>query len=158
MTDLPTSSGNRFADASAGVPKGAYVVQDSDGKPDLILLANGSEVSLLVEGAAKLKEKGLKVRVVSAISEGLFSEQSDSYRESVTPFGIPVLGWTAGEPSTLRNLVGPLGKVYGMTRFGASAPFKVLDVKFGYTAENVVVVAEAYLAEYKANLKKLAAL
>ncbi len=158
VTDLPTSSGNRFADASAGVPKGAYVVQDSDGKPDLILLANGSEVSLLVEGAAKLKEKGLKVRVVSAISEGLFSEQSDSYRESVTPFGIPVLGWTAGEPSTLRNLVGPLGKVYGMTRFGASAPFKVLDVKFGYTAENVVVVAEAYLAEYKANLKKLAAL
>jgi transketolase len=68
------------------------------------------------------------------------------------------LGWTAGEPSTLRNLVGAMGEVYGMTRFGASAPFNVLDEKFGYTADNVVVVAEAYLARYKENLKKLAAL
>jgi len=159
VNDLPAKAGsNRFADASAGVPKGAYVVQDCEGKPDVILLANGSEVSLLIEGAAKLKEKGIKARVVSAISEGLFGEQPETYRESVTPFGAPILGWTAGEPSTLRNLVGSLGKVYGMTRFGASAPFKVLDVKFGYTAENVVVQVENYLTEYKENLKRLKAL
>ncbi|HEX2612887.1 MAG TPA: transketolase [Fibrobacteria bacterium] len=158
VAELPPTSNSRFEDASKGMPKGAYVVVDCEGKPDLILLANGSEASLLVEGAEKLKAKGLKVRVVSAPSEGLFRDQTESYRDSVTPFGLPVLGWTAGEPSTLRNLVGPLGKVYGMTRFGASAPFKVLDEKFGYTADNVVKVAEEYLAEYKANVKKIVAL
>ena len=96
--------------------------------------------------------------VVAAPSEGLFNEQSEAYRESVLPFGVPTLGWTAGEPSTLRNLVGPLGKVYGMTRFGASAPFKVLDEKFGYTADNVVKVAQAYLADYKGMVAKIKAL
>jgi hypothetical protein len=88
----------------------------------------------------------------------LFRDQTESYRESVVPYGSAVLGWTAGEPSTLRNLVGPLGTVYGMTRFGASAPFTVLDQKFGYTADNVVKVAEEYLAQYKATVKKSAAL
>ncbi|MBV8879071.1 MAG: transketolase, partial [Planctomycetaceae bacterium] len=156
VSDLPASStAGRFADAMKGTPMGAYSVVKVDGRPDLILLANGSEVSLLVEGAAMLKAKGLKVQVVSAPSEGLFGEQGDAYRESVLPFGVPTLGWTAGEPSTLRNLVGPLGKVYGMTRFGASAPFKVLDEKFGYVADNVVKVAEAYLADYKGMLAKL---
>jgi transketolase len=159
VADLPpTSPVGRFSDALKGAPMGAYPVVQVEGRPDLILVANGSEVSLLVEGAAKLKGRGLKVRVVSAPSEGLYSEQADAYRESVLPFGVPTLGWTAGEPSTLRNLVGPLGKVYGMTRFGASAPFKVLDEKFGYTADNVVQVAEAYLADYKASLAKLKAL
>lgn len=157
VSELPAVKENRFAETAAGMPKGAYVVVDAD-KPDLILLANGSEASLLVEGAKKLAEKGLKVRVVSAPSEGLFREQAQAYRESVIPYGAPVLGWTAGEPSTLASLVGPLGKVYGMGRFGASAPFKVLDEKFGYTADNVVKVAEEYLAEYKANVKKIAAL
>jgi transketolase len=158
--ELPAlaSAGNRFADTEKGMPKGAYVVVDCEGKPDLILLANGSEASLLVEGGKKLTEKGLKIRVVSAPSEGLFRDQTEAYRESVVSYGAPVLGWTAGEPSTLRNLVGPMGKVYGMTRFGASAPFTVLDQKFGYTADNVVKEAEAYLAEYKANVKKIAAL
>jgi transketolase len=159
VADLPpTSPVGRFSDALKGAPMGAYPVVQVEGRPDLILVANGSEVSLLVEGAAKLKGKGLKVRVVSAPSEGLYSEQADAYRESVLPFGVPTLGWTAGEPSTLRNLVGPLGKVYGMTRFGASAPFKVLDEKFGYVADNVVQVAEAYLVDYKASLAKLKAL
>jgi len=126
-----------------------------EGRPDLILLANGSEASLMVEAAAKLKAQGLKVRVVSAPSEGLFQEQPDAAREALLPFGVPTLGWTAGEPSTLRNLVGPLGKVYGMTRFGASAPFKVLDEKFGYVADNVVKVAQAYLAEHRSMVEKL---
>ncbi len=157
VAELPPVSGDRFKETVDGMSKGAYVVVEAD-KPDLVLLANGSEASLLVEGAEKLKAKGLKVRVVSAPSEGLFREQTEAYREKVVPYGAPVLGWTAGEPSTLRNLVGPLGKVYGMSRFGASAPFKVLDEKFGYTADNVVKVAEEYLAEYKANVKKIAAL
>lgn len=156
VPDLPGA--DRKAEAFAGAPKGAYAVVDVPGRPDLILLANGSEVSLLVEGAALLKAKGLKIRVVSAPSEGLFGEQPEAYREALLPFGAPVLGWTAGEPSTLRALVGPLGKVYGMSRFGASAPFKVLDEKFGYTAANVVVQAEAYLAEHKAAVAKLKAL
>ncbi len=158
VAELPATSDNRFADTEKGMPKGAYVIADCAGKPDLILLANGSEASLLIEGGKKLTEKGLKVRVVSAPSEGLFRDQTEAYRESVVSYGAPVLGWTAGEPSTLRNLVGPLGKVYGMTRFGASAPFTVLDQKFGFTAENVVKVAEEYLAEYKANVKNIAAL
>lgn len=159
VADLPAATpAGRYADAAKGAAMGAYAVVQVDGRPDLILVANGSEASLLVEGAAKLKAKGLKVRVVSAPSEGLFAEQGEAYRESVLPFGVPTLGWTAGEPSTLSNLVGPLGKVYGMTRFGASAPFKVLDEKFGYVADNVVKVAEAYLADYRASLAKLKAL
>ena len=158
VNDLPPTSGNRFADAVEGIAKGAYTVVEPEGKPDLILLANGSEVSLLVEGAKKLTAKGLKVRVISAPSEGLFREQTDKYRESIVPFGAPVLGWTAGEPSTLRNLVGNLGEVYGMTRFGASAPFNVLDEKFGYTSDNVVVVAESYLARYRDAVKRIAAM
>src|SRR5690606_29175533 len=122
VAELPAAGGNqanRFSEAEANMPKGAYVIVEAE-KPDLILLANGSEASLVVEGAKKLAEKGLKVRVVSAPSEGLFRAQSAAYRESVVPYGAPVLGWTAGEPSTLAGLVGPLGKVYGMTRFGAS--------------------------------------
>ena len=157
--DLPaTSVAGRFADAQKGAAQGAYAVVECEGRPDLILLANGSEASLMVEGAAKLKAQGLKVKVVSAPSEGLFGEQPEAYREGLLPFGVPALGWTAGEPSTLRNLVGPLGKVYGMTRFGASAPFKVLDEKFGYTADNVVKVAQAYLADYKGMVAKIKAL
>ncbi len=156
VADLPGKE--RRAEAFAGVPRGAYAVVDGDARPDLVLVANGSEVSLLVEGAAVLAKKGLRIRVVSAPSEALFREQPGEYQERVLPFGVPTLGWTAGEPATLRGLVGPLGKVQGMTRFGASAPFKVLDEKFGYTAENVVRISEAYLAEYKASLQKLKAL
>jgi transketolase len=110
-----------------------------------------------MEGAELLsKQKGLKVQVVSAISEGLFKEQAPQYRETVLPLTAPTLGWTAGLPANLQGLVGPLGKVYGMERFGASAPFKVLDEKFGYTAANVVAVAEKYLGEYKDILRRIA--
>jgi len=158
VNDIPAKSGaNRYQEALAGASKGAYIVRDAGGKPDLVLVANGSEVSLLMEGAELLvKQKGLKVQVVSAISEGLFKEQSPQYREAVLPMTAPTLGWTAGLPANLQGLVGPLGQVYGMERFGASAPFKVLDEKFGYTAANVVAVAEKYLSEYKDTLRKLA--
>ncbi len=158
VNDLPTKAGStRYQDALAGATKGAYIVREAGGKADLVLVANGSEVSLLVEGAEKLAaEKGLKVQVVSAISEGLFLEQPADYREKTLPYATPTLGWTAGLPVAMQGLVGPLGKVYGMSRFGASAPFKVLDEKFGYTPANVVVEAVKYLAEFKVNAAKIA--
>ena len=105
----------------------------------MILVANGSEVATLIDGAAKLRnDHGKKVRVVSAISEGLFRNQSADYQASVLPAACPTFGLTAGLPSTLRGLVGASGKVFGMTHFGYSAPYTVLDEKFGFTGENVV--------------------
>ncbi|MEL6649758.1 MAG: transketolase C-terminal domain-containing protein, partial [Bacteroidota bacterium] len=126
--------------------RGAYIVQAVDGTPDLVFVANGSEVSTMIAGADKLRaEKGLKIQVVSAISEGLFRQQDADYQASVLPAGIPTMGLTAGLPITLQGLVGPLGKVIGLSHFGQSAPYKVLDEKFGYTAENVYEQALAYM-------------
>lgn len=138
IQDLPTQPGStRYQDALEA-QKGAYIVQDDGGRPDIILVANGSEVATLIGGAEKLRaEKGLKVRVVSAISEGLFRSQSSDYQETVIPSGIPVMGLTAGLPSTLQGLVGVRGKVIGLDHFGYSAPYTVLDEKLGYTPENV---------------------
>lgn len=120
------------------VTKGAYIVQDSHGKPDVVLVANGSEVATLMAGAEKLKsDKGIKVRIVSAPSEGLFRTQSKKYQRTVLPGNIPVFGLTAGLPVTLEGLVGLRGQVWGLDHFGFSAPFKVLDEKFGFTAENI---------------------
>ena len=139
VKDIPAKPGStRYADALQA-EKGAYVTwQNTDSKPDLILLANGSEVSTCIEGAEKLiAEKNIKIWVVSAISEGLFRSQSVEYQQSVIPNGVPVLGLTAGLPVTLQGLVGARGKVIGLESFGFSAPFKVLDEKLGYTAENV---------------------
>ncbi|MDX2247559.1 MAG: transketolase [Bacteroidia bacterium] len=145
IKDLPSASGNRYLDAQQA-QKGAYIVQDDGGTPDIIFVANGSEVATLVEGADKLrKEKGLKIRIVSAISEGLFRTQSAEYQQQVIPSGIPVFGLTAGLPVTLQGLVGPHGKVFGLDHFGYSAPFEVLDEKLGYTAENVYNQALALL-------------
>lgn len=119
-----------------GAKKGAYVLK-SEENPDVVLLANGSEVSALMEVSVLLKEKGIKASVVSAPSEGLFFSQSNEYRQSVIPNGIPVFGLTAGLSTTLSELVGPNGVVYGLDHFGYSAPFKVLDEKFGFTPENI---------------------
>lgn len=149
IADVPAKSGsNRYQEALKAY-KGAYVVQEADGTPDVILVANGSEVSTLIEGAKLLKEKkGLKVQIVSAPSEGLFHEQSPDYQNEVIPAGIPVFGLTAGLPSTLAGLVGPRGKVHGLEHFGYSAPYKVLDDKFGFNAESVFDKVTFYLEQY----------
>lgn len=117
--------------------KGAYIVAGSDDDFDIILLASGSEVSTLVAGAELLKKDGVKVRIVSVPSEGLFRAQSKEYQESILPTGSKIFGMTAGLPVTLEGLVGANGKVWGMPSFGFSAPYKVLDEKLGYTGENV---------------------
>ncbi|HBE39643.1 MAG TPA: transketolase, partial [Bacteroidales bacterium] len=148
IKDLPSSSGNRYNDALQ-TGNGAYVVSDCTGTPDVILIASGSEVSTLAEGANLLKNDGLKVRIVSAPSEGLFRKQSDAYRKSVIPDDIPVFGLTAGLSVTLQGLVGPKGKIWGVNSFGYSAPYKVLDEKLGFTGENVYSQVKEYLVHYK---------
>lgn len=134
ITDLP-AAGSRFNEA-LNAEKGAYIVQDDSGY-DVILLASGSEVATLVEGADLLRADGVKVRIVSVPSEGLFRTQSSEYQESVLPKGKKKFGLTAGLPVTLEGLVGADGAIWGMTSFGFSAPYKILDEKLGYTAKNV---------------------
>ncbi len=148
IKDIPSKSGNRYNDALQS-EKGAYIVQDSDGSPDIVMIASGSEVSTLVDGAVLLKKDNLKVRIVSVPSEGLFRNQTASYRKSVIPDGIPIFGLTAGLSVTLQGLVGDRGVIWGMNSFGFSAPYKVLDEKLGFTAENVYKRVKEYLAAYK---------
>ena len=119
------------------VRKGAYVVAGSDEQYDVILLASGSEVATLVSGASLLRADGVKVRIVSVPSEGLFRRQTKEYQEEVLPTGSKIFGLTAGLPVTLEGLVGCNGEVFGLNSFGYSAPFTVLNEKLGFTAENV---------------------
>ena len=121
----------------AQADKGAYIVAGSEENPDVILVASGSEVSTLAAGAKLLREDGLKVRIVSCPSEGLFRNQPKEYQEAVLPNGAKIFGLTAGLPVNLQGLVGCSGKVFGLESFGFSAPYKVLDEKLGFTAENV---------------------
>ena len=143
-TDSPTGlicSRQNVTNLPAGtdysqVAKGAYIVKE-DENYDVILLASGSEVSTLVAGAELLAKDGIKTRIVSVPSEGLFRTQSKEYQESILPTGAKTFGLTAGIPANLYTLVGYNGKVWGMDSFGYSAPFKVLDEKLGFNAENV---------------------
>ena len=127
--------------------RGAYVVAGSDSQFDVILLASGSEVATLEAGAELLRKDGVKVRIVSVPSEGLFRLQSAEYQEEVLPTGSKIFGLTAGLPVTLQSLVGANGKVYGLNSFGYSAPFKVLDEKLGFTAENVYHQVKSLIRE-----------
>lgn len=144
IKDLPALHGNRAEEAMQAV-KGAYVVMDCEGAPDVILLASGSEVATLVDGAALLKADGLKIRVVSVPSEGLFRDQSKEYQQSVLPTGVPKFGLTSGLPVTLAGLVDGDGTVYGLDHFGYSAPASVLDEKFGFSGQNVYNQVKAML-------------
>ncbi len=140
IADLP--AGNDYKQAE----KGAYIVAGSDENPDVILLASGSEVSTLVAGTELLRKDGVKVRIVSVPSEGLFRSQPKEYQQQILPCGIKKFGLTAGLPVNLEGLVGADGCVWGLQSFGFSAPYKVLDEKLGFTAENVYTQVKSLLA------------
>ncbi len=132
INDLPT--GNDYS----LVVRGGYIVEGSDEEPDVILVANGSEVSTLVAGAALIRHEGKRVRVVSVPSEGLFRLQPLEYQDAVLPHDVPKFGLTAGLPVNLQGLVPEAeGTIWGLESFGFSAPYKVLDEKLGFTPENV---------------------
>ena len=143
VNDLPAASGNRYAEALQSC-RGAYAVIKAD-NPDVVLVGNGSEVSTLVAANEMLKAKGVTAQVVSIPSIGVFMNQPKDYRDEVIPEGVPTFGLTAGLPSTFYRVVGAGGKVFGLDHFGASAPYKVLDEKFGFTPELVAKEIEAYI-------------
>lgn len=143
IKDLPAASGNRRQEAE-GLRKGGYVVCDAaDAKA--VLLASGSEVSTLVEGAELLAAEGIGVRIVSVPSEGLFRDQAASYQQEVLPADLPRYGMTAGLPVTLQGLVGENGRIHGVDHFGYSAPYKVLDEKFGFNGATVAAEVKELL-------------
>lgn len=129
--------GQNRTQVAAGAMKGAYVVKDSKEEPDVILIANGSEVATMASAAEILEQNGKNIRIVSAPSEGLFRSQEEDYQYSVLPTGVPKFGLTAGLPVTLEGLVDGDGVVHGLDHFGHSAPYTVLDEKFGFTGEFV---------------------
>ncbi|MDR3262147.1 MAG: transketolase [Tannerella sp.] len=136
INDLPSISGDRRTDAMQ-LSRGGYIVADSEGTPDVVLLASGSEVATLVEGAKLLAGDGIKARILSVPSEGLFRDQPKAYQQQILPQDIIRYGLTSGLPVTLGGLVGDNGYIHGMKHFGYSAPYKILDQKFGFTGENV---------------------
>lgn len=133
LEDLPGA--NRRQDARQ-TAKGGYVVIGAE-NPDVVLVGNGSDVALLCNAAEELKEEGVRTQVVSVPSIGLFMSQPEEYRESVIPSAAKKFGLTSGLPATLLPLMSGEFQIVGMERFGASAPMKVLDEKFGYTTQNV---------------------
>lgn len=137
INDLPVreASNSRYAEA-AQAANGAYIVA-KDAQPEVVLLASGSEVSTLVDGAELLRKDGIQLQIVSVPSEGLFRSQSEVYQQEVLPAGIKRFGLTAGLPVNLQGLVGEQGSIWGLSSFGFSAPYKVLDEKLGFTAQNV---------------------
>ena len=143
VKDLPSESGSRYQDALA-MQKGGYLVMKSE-NPVITLIGNGSEVSALTDAAAILKEDGIECNVVSVPSIGLFMEQPVEYRQEVILPDVPVFGLTAGLPCVLYRLVGSNGYVKGLERFGASAPYKVLEEKFGFTPVQVAEDIKAFL-------------
>lgn len=143
VDDIPAMNGDRYNEALQ-MEKGAYIVA-KDENPDIILVASGSEVSTLISALPLLHKEGIKAQVVSAPSTGLFFNQSAEYRNSVIPSDKPVFGLTAGLPSAMSRLVGVNGVVWGLDHFGYSAPYKVLDDKFGFSPENVLIQVKKVL-------------
>ena len=145
VDDIPAMNGDRYEEALQA-EKGAYIVA-KDENPDVVMVASGSEVSTLMAALPLLHEAGIKAQVVSAPSTGLFFNQTPEYRVSVIPTDKPVFGLTAGLPSAMARLVGVNGVVWGLDHFGYSAPYKVLDEKFGFSAENVLKQVKAMLGK-----------
>ncbi|HYA36606.1 MAG TPA: transketolase C-terminal domain-containing protein, partial [Candidatus Binataceae bacterium] len=137
--NLPTLDRSKMAPAGE-LQRGAYVLTETAGrKPDIILIATGSELHLAVGAKPELESKGVAVRVVSMPSFELFEEQDEKYRESVLPRSITKrLGIEAGSPMSWYRWIGPDGDVIGMTTYGLSGPYKVVLKHFGFTVENVV--------------------
>ncbi len=145
VNTLPALSCSRRDEAKQAM-KGAYVVMDS-AKAQVVMIASGSEVSTLIEGAEMLQKDGIAVRVVSVPSEGLFRDQPKSYQQSILLNDVPRYGLTSGLSMTLRGLVGESGKIHGLDHFGYSAPYKVLDEKFGYNGQAVYEEVKAMLSK-----------
>ncbi len=117
-----------------------------DNNPEIVLVATGSEVSTLIEGAELLRRDGVRLSVVSVPSEGLFRQQTEAYQREVLPEGVKRFGLTAGLPVNLLGLVGDERNIWGLRSFGFSAPYKVLDYELGFTAEHVYNQVKAVLA------------
>jgi transketolase len=146
---VPTFDRTKYGSAS-GVARGAYILVDSDGKLDVILMGTGSEVSLCVEAYEQLKAQGIKARVVSMPSLDLFERQDETYRNQVLPPRVKArVSVEAASTFGWSHYVGPTGVAIGMHRFGASAPIKDLLKKFGFTTEKVVAAARATIAQSK---------
>ncbi len=143
IKNLPALRLSRRDEAKQAV-KGAYTVMDA-AKAQVVLLASGSEVATLVEGAELLMKDGIPVRVVSVPSEGLFRDQPKSYQESVLPRDVVRYGMTSGLSVNLLGLVGENGRIHGCNHFGYSAPYKVLDEKFGYNGATVYEEVKALI-------------
>ena len=146
VNDLPAMNGEGYAarfNEALQAEKGAYIIYKDDA-PDVGLVGNGSEVGTLLAAATLLKERGVKSQIVSAPSIGVFMNQDKAYRDQVIPSNLKAFGLTAGLPSTLMRLI-PNGKVYGLDHFGASAPYGVLDEKFGFTPENIASEIEKWV-------------
>jgi len=136
IKDLPAPEGKTRGEAAQAAERGGYIVQ-RDEHPEVVLIANGSEVSTLIEGAELLRKEGIQLQIVAVPSEGVFRRQPKAYQDEVLPQGIKRFGLTAGLPVNLLGLVGDNGTIWGLNSFGFSAPYKVLDEKLGFTAENV---------------------
>jgi transketolase len=139
------SDGRPRTEAAARADRGAYTVSEAAGTPDVILVASGSEVATLVAAASLLSADGIKSRIVSAPSEGLFRLQDEKYRHSVITPGIPVFCLTAGLPVTMLGFAGSEGKVWGLESFGFSAAYGVLDQKLGFTGDNIAGEVKKFL-------------
>ena len=144
--DVPTLDRNRYASA-AGLKRGAYILAEAaNGRPEIILIATGSEVSLVVEAQRELEKQNIQTRLVSMPSWELFDAQVEEYRRSVFPPSIRArLAVEAGATQGWHRYVGDLGDVIGLDHFGASAPAPMLMREYGFTVENVCRRARALL-------------
>ena len=145
INSLPAMSGRSRREEAMQAALGGYVVVDTP-DPKAVLIATGSEVATLVEGAELLAAEGIGVRVVSVPSEGLLRDRSEEYFEQLIPASLPRYGMTSGLSINLRGLVGDKGTIHGFDHFGYSAPYKVLDEKFGYNGRTVYEEVKAMLA------------
>ena len=143
LEDLPAA--NR-REAAKEAERGGYVVVKAD-NPDVVLVANGSDVALLVHAAEELAKDGLQAQVVSIPAIGRFLDQPADYRNSMIPEGVPEFGLTSGLPAVLWPVMRGKYEVVGMERFGASAPAKVLEEKFGYTTPAVTEKIRKFLGK-----------